>query len=278
MEYLENAFKFWGRYIFLIVPLLIMNSVLMLIGAPAVREISNVLNRISETARESGETAGVNVYEALVQMTPNLTSLIFAGILALLLSIFILPATYGMIIKGYETGAIGFGDFFTSLKRNFIKFIPHFFSVLLSVVAIVIILILALILFTIIFSFSWQLGFLFFAVIIIGLIITICLLFNIFNISFIAMAWDNMKLSEAFLKSFKLVKSYLWSSIGITFVMGLLYITINALIGGVLDTIFIIGSVFKGFLISMCIYVLIVFGFEIYRDRTNKKTVLGDYL
>jgi hypothetical protein len=203
---------------------------------------------------------------------------VYVVLLALLLSAFILPATYGMIIKGYETAKTGLGSFFTSLKKYFTKFIPYLFTVLLFIVAVGIIYTIVLFIFPFIYSISWQLGLAVFAGIIIASIIILCHIFNVFNIWFIAMAWDDMKVFEGLIKAFKLVKSYFWSSIGITFAMGFLYVTIIALIGGVIENVFIVGATIKSFLLSACIYILMVFGFEIYRDRTNKKTQLRDYL
>lgn len=278
MEYLENAFKFWGKYVLLIMPLFIMNSALIFIGAPALQRISSMLNKISESTMASGKATDINVYEVFAQIAPDLKLLAYTGALAILLTIFILPATYGMIIKGYDTGVTSLNSFFISLKKNFIKFMLWLLGVIFSFIVVIIVLFLVIVLFTFMYSFSWQLSLIFFAGIVIATIIIVCLLFNIFNICFIAMSWDDMTVIKAISKSFKLVKSYFWSSIGITFSMGFLYITANALIGGVLDTIFIVGPVVKGFLISICIYVLMIFGFEIYRDRTNKKTKLGDYL
>src|SRR5690554_4476398 len=116
MEYLENAFKFWGRHKLLIVPLFILICIMVFMGSPDLKEISSVLNDMAEFGKETGVEDNVDLYGELVKIAPNTISLAYVVLLGLLLGIFILPATYGMIIKGYETGTTSLGSFFTSLK------------------------------------------------------------------------------------------------------------------------------------------------------------------
>ncbi|NLI58393.1 MAG: hypothetical protein GX387_07730 [Clostridium sp.] len=278
MEYLENAFKFWGRHKLLIVPLFILICIMVFMGSPALNEISSVLNDMAEFGKETGVEDNVDLYGELVKIAPNTISLAYVVLLGLLLGIFILPATYGMIIKGYETGTTSLGSFFTSLKKYFAKFIPYFFGVLLFMAAVIVIYFLILIIFPFIYALSWQLGLVVFAGIIIASVIIVCLMFNVLNVWFIAVAWDGMKIFEGFFKAFELLKSYFWSSIGIAFSMGFLYVTIIALIGGALESIFVVSCIVRSFLLSIFAFVLMVFGFELYRDRTDKKTALEDYL
>lgn len=278
MEYLENAFKFWAKHKLLIIPLFIICCVVIFLGDPALREISNTLNELAEISLQTGEAEYVDLNNVMVQIAPNLALLAQVALLVIFLGIFIFPATYGMIIKGYETSATGLDSFFSSLKKYFIKFILYFFCALLFIAAIVIIYILFLFIFPFIYALSWQLALFAFAGIIIASVIVLCFLFNVLNIWLISVTWDGMKIFEGFFRAFQLTKSCFWSCVGIAFSMGFLYITIIALIGGVLENIFVVNSIVKSFLLSACIYVLIVFGFELYRDRTNKKTALGDYL
>ncbi|MDQ2087332.1 hypothetical protein RBH29_12940 [Herbivorax sp. ANBcel31] len=278
MEYLENAFKFFGKYMLLIVPLLIISIVRSIMSAPGFEKIDEALNEMSDLVIAKGDIAGIDFHGVVVQLAPSFDLIIHSFLLALLLSLFVLPATYGMIIKGYETGKTGLGAFFTSFKKYFLKYMKYFLGVVLFFVVVGVILFFVLLMFAILFSINLLLGLIFLAIVAIVALIMFCALFNILNIWFIAMAWDNMKVFSAMSKSYELVKSYFWSSVGITFTIGFLYITINALIGGVLEAIFIVGPVVKSFFAVMCIYVLIVFGFEIYRDRTNKETAQRDYL
>ena len=278
MEYLENAFKFWGKFKWLIVPLFILCCVAVFLGNPTLKEITGTLNEVTDLGLVTGEAENIDLYDGLYKIAQNIGILLQVVLLVLFLSIFIFPATYGMIIRGYETGATGLGSFFTSLKKYFIKFILYFLSVLIIMAAVAIIYLLFFFIFPFIFIISWQLATIVFIGVIIASVIFLCFLFNVLNIWFVALAWDDMKVLEGFFKAFELVKGCFWSCVGIAFSMAFIYITVNALIGGVLENIIIVSYFIKSFLLSMCIYVLMVYGFELYRDKTEKNSVLGDYL
>ena len=169
MEYLENAFKFWGKFKWLIVPLFILCCVAVFLGNPALKEITGTLNEVTDLGLVTGEAENIDLYDVLDKIAPNIGILLQVVLLVLFLSIFIFNyATYGMIIRGYETGATGLGSFFTSLKKYFIKFILYFLSVLIIMAAVAIIYLLFFFIFPFIFIISWQLATIVFIGVIIG--------------------------------------------------------------------------------------------------------------
>ena len=104
--------NFGGKFKWLIVPLFILCCVAVFLGNPALKEITGTLNEVTDLGLVTGEAENIDLYDVLDKIAPNIGILLQVVLLVLFLSIFIFPATYGMIIRGYETGATGLGSFY----------------------------------------------------------------------------------------------------------------------------------------------------------------------
>lgn len=266
MKYLENTFKFFGKFFLLAIPLYIVYAVYQILLNPAMLEFSEGMTDIVEqfgnnTAMPYEEL--MNLYTAVA--TPLIPAIMVAFAAFVVLGLLVYPATYGVINKALTTGHADLTDFLSEFKNN----IGRFILFALGNALIYIILVIASVLITVVFGFMGSFGavliVLFYIALLIGILVLRVFLFYWFP----AMVMDKVGVIEGLKRSFRVAKSYFWPTIGIS-----LLIWVATMIGsafmGAFTMIPIFGALIASVLPALSEFIYIAFYFIVYKDKTSE--------
>lgn len=289
MKYLENAFKFIGKFYLLLLPLFFAIAIPAIISTSGALAMSNQITEYMMPMQQDPTLVGDAAYwlGLLDVLKPFLINIAIANLVSLVLSLIVLPATYGMVNKALATGNASLSDFVPELKNNFLKYILYgLASIGLSVAIIIVIGILAIVC-AVALSAAKALG------IILIVILSMALIVFLFAISFLIALWfpamvaDDLGVFDALKKSISVVKTYFWPMVGIT----LLIMLGGGVAGsalGMASYIPVVGPLLTSIPSVLIQFILIVFYFEVYRDKTGKNDYMleegpepetpGDYL
>lgn len=277
MKYLENTLKFLVKHILLAIPLFIVYVIPAIISEPIniammaqSKEIANMV-KADPTMIKSFEDF-LELYSILL---PSMRTLGIISLVSLIPLIFVVPATYGMVNKALKTGKVGLTDFFTEFAENVGKYILFILATTIFYFGIgLVIAVLTGICVALVYV-SLPLGIV--ASILLAIVVaaglyasTILLLFW-----FPAMVSDNLGVIDALKKSFSVGKSYFWYTVAVSLIIsagtsGISY-TAN-IIQGIIP---VIGSVIKSAVATLSQLIMIVFAFEVYRDKTGKNEYIN---
>jgi len=221
-------------------------------------EILEGINELSSVAEYAQMDSMEMLRTYLEIMKPWFTASTIAGIVSFLLSLFVVPATYGMVNKGLETGNADLGDFFPQMAMNLPKFIIYkIFNFLVdTVLSLAFMLILALFIFLL-----WLLKEIGTSVLFLGIAITfvvaVMLYVVIYGIKCILSYWypamlvDSMKVTSAFKKAVEVGRSCLWQTVGITFLISMANFFITVTLKNFANTLPRVGIYLEPVLISI---------------------------
>ncbi|HOM01669.1 MAG TPA: hypothetical protein PLH43_02430 [Acetivibrio sp.] len=284
MKYLQKVFKFLEEHFLLVLPLIIAAAIpQIIIGTVDDTQMTEAFGELV-TSVESG---AIDAFEALRMalevMKPLFLAICIANVISFLLSLFIVPATYGMINKGLETNKVDIGDFVSQMGMNLPKYIVY--TIFSFFVDIVLLLILGLVIALFAFIIYSLLG-VGTAAVILGIVIALAVGVVIYVVMygikcvlsywFPAMLVDNMNVTSAFKKAIEVGRSYLWQTIGISFLISMANSTIVGALSGFADALpHVVRSYVVPVLISvpsgLASFIMMAFYLAVYRDKTRVK-------
>lgn len=280
MKYLENSFKFFGKFFSIFIPFLLMPIVIIALTITriiaAMGEIKGLSTFFTSGVATNDIINGGNQF-ILSLIMPILGTLLFVFIISFVVSLIVYPATFGMISKAYSTGNASLADFFPEFKKNILKYIQYGLTMLLFGIGFYLAFLLVSAVVGIIFGllgdFGTVLNYLF------------SLVLNIFMmpISVLTLMWFATMVTEdcgpivAFPKAAKACFSRYWSILGISLLLYVGLVIIMAIIGGVLiamHSYVLLGILL--FVIAMIYSIIImIYSFEVYRGETYKDDILN---
>lgn len=278
MKYLENAFKFFGKYLLLSIPLLILVTIPNVIQGSTdrdtVTEMSNQIENLSLKVIRGELTSEDFLIMTLDILKPLFMLMIIAQIVSLVLRLIIIPSTYGVVNKALKEGYAGFDDFLPQLGNNLLKYIIYGIAnfVLWLIISIIIAIIAALILFLFIglgqisgplVGFAIVISVLLGVVIVLG-IIAVCY-FTIYW--FPAMVAEDLGVISALKKSIEVSKSYFWPTVGITLLISFMGWVVSVSVAFPLGLIPYMGVVVSSIPTAIAQFLTIVFLMLVYRDK-----------
>ena len=266
MRFLENAFRFFSKNKGLIIPLLIVNVVFSLLTFSAINPSKLVSLLQDDIMMGTGSYQAIRamVWEDAYAMERMSRLLNIYSILLLL----VLSATYGAINRVYSKGKINFSDFFIEMKNNILKFLSYILAVILCLIGVSIALFIVGIILGTIGSISSVAGVLFTMLfILIGVIAGIAII-SIIIMGFTVVVIDKVGVFRGISTAISVVKSCFMTVMGSMLIMGVLFF-ITSLASQVIP-VKTITPIFTAIIQSIYIFVLIVFTFEVYREKKEK--------
>ena len=289
MKYLENAFKFLGKFYLLLLPLFIAIAIPAIISGSGSVAMSNQITEFMMPMQQDPTLFESSAFWVglLDVMKPFLIKIGIASVISFVLMLIIMPATYGMVNKALATGNADLSDFVPELKNNFLKYIIYgLASIAVSLVVVIAIGIIVGICVAALYA-AKALG------IILIVIFSMALIVFLFAFSYLIVLWfpamvaDDLGVFDALKKSISVVKPYFWPMVGITLLIGIG----GGVAGGALSmasTIPVVGPLLSSIPSVLIQFIMIIFYFEVYRDKTGKNDYMmeegpaletpGDYL
>ncbi|MDQ2087333.1 hypothetical protein RBH29_12945 [Herbivorax sp. ANBcel31] len=272
MRFLENSFKFFGKYIIFAIPLFVIYAIQSLMVAPGLEELSIFL----ESNMDALNVNNPEFFEELItqQGFPELDGLMSSSIIVTILLLFVMPATYGIINRIYSNGSASFGDFFIEMKNNVLKYFLYILALIVFYIVIGLIVALVSMILGIVAGVALPLAILFGIMMFFGIIILFVFVMNVTVMGFTAVVTDKIGVFGGISKAMSVVKSYFWPIIGIT-----LLISVGSTIASVV-VMFVpitqVALILSAALSAIVIFIFIVFTFEVYRDKTEKNVMTKD--
>ncbi|HOQ00871.1 MAG TPA: hypothetical protein PK604_08630 [Acetivibrio clariflavus] len=279
MKYLENAFKFLGNFFLMVIPLFIAIAIPTIISGPSKDALTRqymeiVLAMTTNTGLVENSSDLAELFSTLNTFYPPI---ILGLIVTIILRIIVNPATYGMVNKALETGNAGLGDFLSEMKNNIGKFILYALANIGIYFAIFFVSAILSYIFIFITSVSTVLGITLLILFTLALCIGIFVFSYLISLWFPAMVSDNLSLGDGLKKSISVVKSYFWPIVGIKILVTIGSGILSAF-AGYLKAIPVLGYVVLSFISAIVEFILIVFYFEVYRDKTGKNDSMNEGL
>jgi len=288
MKYLENAFKFLGKFFLLLIPLFVATAIPSIISGPSNNTLQAQLNEIRNALIKDPTMiqSTSDFFELYGTLASALPFMLLVGLISIILGLIARPATYGMVNKALDTGNADLSDFLPELGNNIGKYI---LMVLASIGIYLGIGIAAAIIFAIfvgLMAVSKVLGIVLMILFAIALIIGLLVFSYLTVLWFPAMVSDNLGVFDGLKKSISVAKSYFWPIVGISILVAIGSGIVSAILG-LFQNIPVIGPILLSAFAVLVEFIMIVFYFEVYRDKTGKNDdmngdlsfeVPGDYL
>lgn len=275
MRYLENAFRFTFKNFIITIPLLIATAIPALImGVGAMGFLLNMGNfqKMIEDITRNPEQFNFSPNFLFNLYGPAmLISMVIATLLSWVLNILVYPATYGVINKKYETGKTDFSDFTKSLSKFIGRYIVYILvSIAIGIGVIIAFGILVGIAVVIITQVSKVAGILLLVLFILALIVG-CIALGIYtSLWFPSICIEDTGVIQGLKNSFKYVSGSFWPILGITLLVSLCGGVASMILSSVIGWIPVIGSVVGSVVTTIAEFIIIVFYFEIYREKTGR--------
>lgn len=276
MRYLENAFRFVFKNYLLGLPLLIIAVI------PAIFQgIGNMffmvnytrnINKLLEGFKLGYFSQSKSVWDFYLGFY-GAKFLIFLGIsfiITITLSIIFTPAQYGLINKKYQTGKATLNDIAPSIS----KYIGRY--VLCGLLGFAIILAAAVVFGILIFvaafvmTASLPIGILLMVLFVLVYIAAILTLYVYMSLWLPAVCIEDCGVIKGLTLSFKTVNGSFWMILGISLLIGLCNLAATGIISLVVGWIPIAGTIIVSAVGAFVGYILMVFGFEVYRAKTGR--------
>lgn len=266
MKYLENAIKFFLKYWILALPLFVLTAVAALISGIGVStaQIGNLWSTFTNPGKFSNPGT-------LIQTLPAaLPAIAGGGLLAFLFNFVSIPATYGLVNKGLESGNAGLNDIGNAVSQNFVKYIMYFIGTLVLGVGVIVALLIVTLLLGLILSILGGLGNVIMIVVMLVIFLAIIVFLVLLSMWLSAMVVDNFDVVGAAKKSIEVVKNSFWTVLGIT-VLVTIVSGIAGFILGLLKVIPLLGPIIASIVPSAQTFIMIVFLLMLYRESTGKR-------
>lgn len=275
MRHLENAFKFTFKNFLIALPLLIASAIpTLIIGVGSIGTVFNVakFQKIFEDASNGYGTNSMDIFKELYPPA-FIGAAIFAGLLSIAFTIIVQPATYGMINKAYETGSVKLNDFGACLSKyigRYILFGLLYFAIGLGmVVAMGILVAIAIGIMTV----SQPIGILLLVIFVLASIVAIVALTNYMTLWFPAICVEDSGVTDGLKNSFKAVSGSFWPIFGITLLISLAGNVASSFLGAIFGLIPVVGNIVPSAITTLAQFVLMVYYFEVYREKTGRFTL-----
>jgi len=198
-------------------------------------------------------------------------SMAIAGIITFILTILVYPVTYGLINKKYETGSSNFSDMTSCLSKYIGRYILcGLLGIAIGIGATVVFGILIGIGVVVITTVSKVAGIILIVLLVLAFIVGCIALGVYMSLWFPAICVEDSGIIQGLKNSFKYVKGSFWTIIGITLLVSLCSTVAQLILGAILGWIPIIGSVVAPAISAIAGFIIIVFYFEIYREKSGR--------
>lgn len=281
MRHLENAFKFTFKNFLLTLPLLISLAIPALIsGVGSIGVVANSglflerFQRMMEDMQYGSGSFNFNELMDTINLGPLIASSAFAGFVGFVLMILVKPATYGLINLHYETGNAKLNDFTKGMSKYIGRFILFgllniAFGIGIGLVTLILIIIAGIVSASVSAGLGILLMLLFFLVVVVGCVT----FFNYLALWFPAVCVEDSDIITGLKNSFRQVKGSFWPILGITILVTLCGNIAGAILGSIIGLIPIIGSMVAPVISGLAQFILIVYYFEVYREKTGRYTL-----
>ncbi|TYQ15913.1 UNVERIFIED_CONTAM: hypothetical protein Cloal_2410 [Acetivibrio alkalicellulosi] len=269
MKYLENAFKFFRKYYFLAIPLLIVNAIIGVLSAILFQfDYIGLLEEFMDSFQIGVPVDDFRMEELFMGMIPEVGMILILVGLFFFLNIIVMPATFGMINKAYSTGEASLDDFLPQLSKNFMRYILF----LLGVLLVGIIISLAVGIVSVIFSLLSMVCCIF-SIVLIPIMLLYIIGFVVFMVGyymwFSIMIIDNLGVFDALSKTYRVIKSYFWPIVGISMLITVCMYIASVITGLMSFLIPFVGQILSGVVSAIYTFIMIAFVFEVYIDKTK---------
>lgn len=277
MRYLENAFRFTFKNFLITLPLLISMAIpalIMGVGSMGfLLNFSKFQSIIEDMTRNPEQFKfDPDLFFSLYGPT-MLISMAVAGILSLILNILVYPATYGLINKKYETGSSNFSDITKCMSKYIGRYVIYkLLGIAIGIGLTIVMGILVGIGAVIIATVSVPIGIILIVLFCLASIVGLIVLKIYMSLWFPSICIEDIGVIQGLKNSFRYVSGSFWTILGITLLMSLGGIVAQMILGGVLGWVPIIGSVVGPVVSALAGFIVIVFYFEIYREKTGRFT------
>lgn len=269
MKYLENAVRFLLKYWILALPLFVLTAIPALISGTGMSalQIGGLWSKFSNP----GQLTNVgNLFSTLPAVLPLIAG---GGALGFLFQFVSIPATYGLVNKGLDTGNASLNDIGQAVSQNFVKYIMYFVGMLVLGIAVTIAFVIIALILGLILSLLKGLGVFIMTVIMIAIVIVIIVFAVLLSMWLSAMIVDGLDVVAAAKKSIEIVRTSFWMVLGITILVAI----VSGIIGAILSLLAVIpllGPIIASIVPTAQTFVMIVFLLSVYRERTGKINAL----
>ena len=201
------------------------------------------------------------------------STIVGRSIIAFLSNFISVPATYGLVNKGLDTGNAGLNDIGSAISQNFVKYIMWFVGYLVLGLALTIAFFIVMLLLSLILSLLGNFGAILLLLIGLAIIIAIIVFYVLMSLWFSAMVVDNLDIIAAAKKSIEIVKGSFWTVLGITLLVAIAC-GIVGLILGLFDRIYFLGPIIATIAPTARTFIMTVFLLMVYREKTGRVNVL----
>ncbi|NLP12927.1 MAG: hypothetical protein GX383_00235 [Clostridium sp.] len=287
MKYLEDAFKFLGKNLLLSIPLIIMVVIPNIIQGSTDKEtateMANQINQLSLSVTMGEISPTEFQIMALDILKPLFVLMAIANVVLIVLSLFITPATYGMVNKALEEEDTNLIDFFPQLGKKIFKFIIFSIaSFLLWFIISIVVTIISVLMVFLVNGLSEKSSALMGLGIVISVLLGVVVFLALVAFYFLTIYWfpamviDDLRVISAFKKSIEVARSYFWPTVGITTMIFLMGSIISFIIALPFSLIPYVGVVLSSVPTALAQFVTIVFVLMVYRDKTSKNQLQDD--
>lgn len=265
MKYLQNAINFLVKYWILAVPMFVLTAIAALVSGIGVSAAQ--LGTLWAALGNPGQlTDPGNLIKTLPAVLPAIAG---GGILAFLFNFVSIPATYGLVNKGLETGTAGLNDIGSAVSQNIVRYIMYFVGTLVLGLAVTIALFLVILLLGLLLSLLGGFGTLIMTLVMLAVFLAVIVFAVLLSMWLSAMVVDNLDVVAAAKKSIEVVKTSFWTVLGITILVAIACGIVGFILG-LLKVIPLLGPIIASIVPTVQTFVMIVFLLILYREKTGK--------
>ncbi|OPX42673.1 hypothetical protein CLHUN_34950 [Ruminiclostridium hungatei] len=279
MRHLENAFKFTFKNFLLTLPLLISLAIPALItgvGSLGFLAHRGTLIENFRRAMENLTNGGYYNYGDLfagIDMSSIIVSSIISGLLSFVFMLLVRPATYGLINLHYETGDAKLNDFSRCMSKYIGRFVIYGLLNIAIGIGVAIAFMILIFVGVFVSTIILPLGIILLIGFTLGGIVGTVALYNYMALWFPAVCVEDSDVIDGLKNSFRYVKGNFWPILGITILVNLCGSIAGSILGGIIGLIPVVGSIVAPVITGLAEFILIVFYFEVYRERTGRYAI-----
>ncbi len=277
MRHLENAFKFTFKNFLLTLPFLISVAIPAIItGVGSLGLIANStifindFKKMMEDLTYGSSTFDYSRFFETLNLGPFIASLAISGLISLVLTIIIKPATYGLINLHYETGNAKLSDISGCMSKYIGRFILFLLLSLAIGIGLVIVFYILIFILILVATASKAIGVILLILFILAFLVGFVALSIYMILWFPAVCVEDSGIIEGLKNSFRTVKGSFWPILGITLLVTICGSIASTIIGAILSWVPILGSMVGPVIGGLADFILIVYYFDIYREKTGR--------